>query len=229
MKYAQILLFGLALVACNDDGLGINNNTDGGNKKDGMSTVDMTVNNNPGQDLAMKPPGDGAVLGDLKGVSCGNESCTSTQQCCVQSTGGMNFSAMCVAPGQCADGGLVAACDGPEDCPSSDQGCCVDVNVAFGGMSMNPSGSGGASCMATCQAFADINTDTGVANIKSALCHQPSDCAGLVGDVNLPILGMQKDQAFSACCSASQGGATLTFCAPEIAATFGSSFGIECQ
>jgi len=223
MKYINFFVLGFALavgsLACNDDGLGVNNN--GKDLSAGGGDIKPS-------DLKMNDPGDGPTTPqDLKGVSCGDETCNSSQQCCVQPTGGQNFSATCVGLGGCADGGLVASCDGPEDCSVSGQGCCVDVTVSFGMMSMNPSGSGGASCNATCEANAVVDTGAGSADIQSALCHKDADCVGLVGDVDAPFIGGM-NQAFNKCCKAMQGGQSLSFCAPEGVATFGSVVGIDC-
>lgn len=231
MKHAKILSLALCsglLFACNDDGLkvggdGGNTNQDGGNN----AQPDLKGNTNNDQGMTIV---DMTASGpqDLKGVSCGQETCNGAQQCCVQSTGGQSFSATCVNMGQCGDGGLVAACDGPEDCPMSGQQCCVDVSVSFGGMSMNPSGAGGSMCGAACEANAVVDTGAGQADIKSALCHSNADCTGLVGDVDAPFVGGMNQQ-FSRCCTAMQGGTTLSFCAPDGVATFGSVVGIECQ
>lgn len=230
MKYAQILLLGCGLLfACNDDGLKVGVDG-GGQNNDGGNNAQPDLKGNGGNnDQGMSIP-DMTMGGpqDLSGISCGTQTCSGAQQCCVQSTGGQNFSAMCVGMGQCGDGGLVALCDGPEDCPVSGQRCCIDVTVSIGGMSMNPMGSGGSMCGAMCEANAVVDTQSQKGDIKSAFCHTNADCAGLIGDFDAGGFG-QEDTPFDTCCTAMQGGAALSFCAPSLVKIVGGSFGIDCQ
>jgi len=133
---------------------------------------------NGGPDMSMPadlaPPPDMA----LNGVGCGMMTCAVGQSCCVTVSGTGTSSSSCIATGgNCA--GAALACDGPEDCTSS-QFCCG--TVAFSGGTNPDAGppvfnGGNSTCTGTCD-FA-TNYPTTPTNVTTRLCHFDTDCSGL--------------------------------------------------
>ncbi len=188
----------LALVlapACGDDGLG--SNTDAG--EDLSATTDGPIGDLAGKDFASKPGFDLAGA-DFGGILCGTQTCGAGNICClVPDFQGQSVTAMCSAASSCGDGGIPAACDGPEDCSSGTPDCCIALALGGGGMSA----SGGASCTASCPGSA---SQTG---LNTKLCHGPSDCANYNGTA--PIVG---NAPFDKCCGTA--GLSFRFCAPGL-------------
>jgi len=130
-----------------------------------------------GADMSMP---DLAPLPDmsLNGVGCGNMTCAIGQECCVTVSGTGTTSSSCIAAGGNCSGGAVLACDGPEDCTSS-QFCCGMITFTGG---LNPDAGtpmfngGNSSCTATC----DFNFTQGPPSmVTTRLCHFDADCTGL--------------------------------------------------
>jgi hypothetical protein len=89
------------------------------------------------------------------GVACGTMSCSGlTPDCCVNSMGQHCVDGVITG---CTNGPLFG-CDGPEDCPSASEMCCLQFN----GNGSRPSGT---SCLFSCPGPA---TDP--------LCHTRADC-----------------------------------------------------
>lgn len=99
----------------------------------------------------------------MVGVACGMATCTGTDICCVNFTGGMVTMA-CSAPADCM--GAPVSCDGPEDCARG-EACC--------GM-RGTGGGGSASCVP------DASCTFG------RLCHETADCTGT--DMCCPLMGI---------------------------------------
>lgn len=180
------------LVACSDDGLGING--DGG--------LDQSVSDLSGGDQAVKPGAVDLAARDFAGTSCGSMTCGSTETCCVvPDVANQSVMQMCQASASCDDGGIPISCDGPEDCSGGTPSCCVDVSL--GGMNVM----GGAMCTASCPASATGGGGGGMLTTK--LCHGAADCTNYVG--NAPVIGQAP---FDRCC----GNPTLPvkFCAPGL-------------
>jgi hypothetical protein len=92
------------------------------------------------------------------GVPCGNMICESPDSaCCVD-----NNSARCTTPNGCGNGGVVVACDGPEDCTM------FASNVCCGGSS---GGAPSTQCRFSCQGG------------EIPICHELADCPALAGYV----------------------------------------------
>lgn len=159
---------------------------------------------------------------DSAGLQCGNMTCATGQDCCIEGSPG-SFTSTCMPTGTCQqDGGVILTCDGPEDCASAMPECCITASgmgmVSDGGASGN--GAGQSSCVTKCVAV--INADsTGMFTAHTRLCHVPDECAGLSGTLNTP-LGTQHDVPFSKCCTTPQTG-TLQTCLPQIATMFGAT------
>jgi hypothetical protein len=188
------LAAGLALAACGNDGLGSGGDagTDLSAQAD-LAGADLSHKGTVGVDLAGR---------DFAGVSCGTMSCGGGEICCVNPGGGM-LSASCVAPSACGDGGLPAACDGPEDCTGGTS-CCANIVLGSGGaMSVQ----GMASCTATCPGSAAGGAGGGM--ITSKLCHNAADCVGYTGTA--PVIG---NTNFDSCCG--NAAFPIRFCAPAL-------------
>ena len=160
------------------------------------SGVDMSM-----PDLSLPPDM------SLNGVGCGSMTCPIGQECCVTVSGTGTTASTCIATGGDCTGGAVLACDGPEDCTSS-QFCCGTISFSGG---LNPDagtpmfGGGNASCAATC----DFNFTQGTPNmVTTRLCHFDADCAGL------SAFGQNLDK----CCTSAQAPG-LHFCASSLFAT----------
>lgn len=118
-------------------------------------------------DLAMSSPSDmiGAArdmsrlppdMMSTMGVACGTMVCSGfAADCCINNTGPHCVNGTVTG---CTNGPLFA-CDGPEDCPSSGESCCLQYSN-----SSKPDGSG---CLVSCPA--------------EALCHTAADCPKGVG------------------------------------------------
>jgi hypothetical protein len=175
------------LAACGDDTV----MTDLGGD---LSSPDLEV----GPDLSMDPPT----------VNCGGAQCDQNmgQVCCV-TTG----SSKCSLANACS--GNPFACDGPEDCMAG-AGCCGVISGVLGNKDAGTMtmGSGGAACMATCSASATLDTMNNF-TAHSKLCHQKSDCAGLMGSTPFGTA------VFDGCCSSAMTG-DYKFCAPTNYAGF---------
>ena len=100
-------------------------------------TDDGAVADGTADDGGIDAPPDGAV-----GIACGTETCTGTDECCVQP----GAQQMCVAAGTCQT--TTFTCDGPEDCATTES-CCP---VAGGGTQCTT----GPTCqVAGCQVMTD--------------------------------------------------------------------------
>lgn len=197
--------------ACGDGGLG--HGADGGGTKDMTTKTDdaaVTMDAATGTDGAASTT-DFASAGDFGGISCGTATCGAGSVCCIQQSG-TTVQQMCVTGTTCADGGITAACDGPEDCSTAAPSCCADVT--FDQTSMT--GGGNAMCTATCPGSATFANNKGA--ITTKLCHSAGDCMNYSGST--PAGPMPYDH----CCS--RMGATYKFCAPAATAQFAS--GVDC-
>jgi hypothetical protein len=190
MKYLPLLLL---LASCNDN----------------TAPADMSMPDSSMADLL--PPPD-LAMPDFSGVTCGNMSCTVGHDCCIILGGGGAIQPMCVPTGTCADGGVVAMCDGPEDCSTGTPNCCVTVDIGGGG----PDGGlgnfqgGDAMCTQKCPGSFILGGTGGT--VHTRLCHQTGDCTGYTGQTPFGNL------KFDSCCSRDQG---PSFCAPGLGATMG--------
>ncbi|HEY2745212.1 MAG TPA: hypothetical protein VGL86_11335 [Polyangia bacterium] len=163
--------------------------------------------NNGGPDMSMPPDLAPPPDMSLNGVACGASTiCAIGQECCVtvdNSTGAT--SASCISSGGTCTGGAVLACDGPEDCTSS-QFCCgmITFNGGLDPDAGAPMFNGGnSSCAATC----DFNLNQGPpTQVTTRLCHFDTDCTGLTA------FGQNLDK----CCSSTMAPG-LHFCAEAIA------------
>lgn len=153
----------------------------------------------PPRDLAMRIP---------NGVVCGSSTCTSPQTCCEVLVAGALQSSCLSAGTPCADGGVTAMCDGPEDCSTGS--CCVTVGFQAaakdGGTPMSTGGA--ASCSDSCTPGLDL----GNSMITTELCHTGADCAGVMGTTPLG------SSPFDGCCTLPQAG-NIQACAPKMYAT----------
>jgi hypothetical protein len=193
--FLGILIAGtVRLVACSDDGLGID--TDGG--------LDQSVQGDlAGVDQAVKPGQIDLAGRDFAGTNCGSMVCGSSQTCCVvPDIDNQSVMQMCQASPSCGDGGIPVSCDGPEDCGGGAPNCCVDISL--GGM-MNVMG--GAMCTASCPASASGGGGGGMLSTK--LCHGAADCQNYVGTA--PVIGMAP---FDRCCGNPI--LPMKFCAPGL-------------
>jgi hypothetical protein len=137
------------------------------------------------------------------GVSCGNTTCLSGEQCCFESSdGGIN--ATCATA--CQTGGLgVATCSGAADCPGG--ACCATVSTAAGAPPACPLVTASATCQPLCASTIPL-TCPGDAALN--LCRTRADCA------NDP-------SGFTECCTISQGGLTFQAClSPNLVVFAGS-------
>lgn len=147
MAYRLGLLAVLAVFACGGD----NKMTDApgsgsGSDANGSGASDASGDGTSGV-------GDANGSGGGPGTTCGNTSCSSTQECCVTGGGG---GGTCVTTGTCS--GVAFACDGPEDCTNGDV-CC------FGGGGGGSGGMEGSECKPANQC--QLNA-----------CHVSTDCGG---------------------------------------------------
>src|SRR5215475_5724615 len=133
---AKYLVIAFLLVACGSNKTA----SDAPNGGDG-NPIDSPMSNDAANDGSATT--DAAV-----GVSCGTMTCTSQQECCVDN-GGMRT---CVTQGQCT--GVAFACDGPEDCPTTEV-CCLAATGGMPGSTCKPAN--------MCQTSA---------------CHEDPDCSG---------------------------------------------------
>lgn len=146
MAYRMFVFLALlGFIACGDDA---GSNT---TKMDAPAATDDSGGS--GTDDAAVADAPGSTVDAGVGASCGNTTCTSTQECCF--TGG-GSAGTCVAQGTCS--GVSFACDGPEDC-ASNQVCC------YGNQGSGSGGTGGSECKLTAQC--QINA-----------CHDDTDCSG---------------------------------------------------
>ncbi|MEO6954432.1 MAG: hypothetical protein ABI321_21725 [Polyangia bacterium] len=197
--------------ACGGGGLG--NTTDAGGTqdlatsgKDAAVTIDAAVST----DSAVSSS-DFATAGDFSGIACGTMTCATGSVCCIKQSGS-TVQQMCVTGTSCADGGITAACDGPEDCSSASPSCCADIVFDQGQMSTN----GAAMCTASCPGSASVGNNSG--EIKTKLCHNAGECVGYTGNTQFGML------PYDHCCGYT--GATYRFCAPKAAEQITS--GIDC-
>lgn len=95
-------------------------------------------------------------------VACDERPCIAGDEVCCQLP--MVIVDICVAPGDCPDGGRVRTCDGPEDCQAGEL-CCLELDDF--GTSCVPEG--------TCS--------------QIELCHDVSTCSGAAYDC-CPVLGL---------------------------------------
>ncbi len=163
--------------------------------------------NNAGPDMSMPdlaPPPDMS----LNGVGCGTMTCAIGMDCCVMVSGTGTTTSTCIASGGSCTGGAVLACDGPEDCGSS-QFCCGTITFSGG---LNPDagapmfGGGNASCTGTCDF--STNYPSTPTMVTTRLCHFNEDCAGL------SAFGQPIDH----CCTSAQAPG-LHFCGSSLFAT----------
>lgn len=134
-------------------------------------------------DMAMSMARDMATRPDmatLDGVACGAVSCTNGDDCCVNNNG-----SHCTSQQQCTGGShpTLWACDGPEDCKSS--------NGGIGGMCC--ANSSGSACDITC---------SGLGTPSSPMCHSLDDCpanAGYTACCPVPVLTQYKVCSNQAC------------------------------
>lgn len=161
---------------------------------------------------------------DFAGVACGQTTCGSGQDCCVQLVSGAAVE-MCMPTGTCqADAGVALMCDGPEDCTTSMPECCITASgmgSAGDGGAMG-SGSGDSACVTKCVAVINANA-SGMFTAHTRMCHTNDDCTNLTGTVNSP-LGQMQNVAFAKCCSTPMTG-TLEICLPS----FATQLGATCQ
>lgn len=145
MLRLALLAAAMAVVGCGDDN-DTNPPGDSAVPDDGVIISDdmIVVDDAPVTDDAPSNNPDGAV-----GTECGTETCTTSQECCVEAGG-----RTCVATGTCA--GVALGCDGPEDCTGGEV-CC-----AGGG---GGPGSGGTECRNANQCNANV-------------CGSSTDCDG---------------------------------------------------
>lgn len=178
LSLAMIAL--LAAWGCDGDSMGEldgGGGTDSGVAMDGGGADSGDVDGGAGDDAGpgddaspsgdASPGDDGGTSGDGGGgttdagppaVACGTMTCSGlTPQCCVVTGGGGAMSTCISADERCR--GVTASCDGPEDCPGTQQ-CCVGLGSA---------GSGGASCQDACGIGA------------RAACHDATTCPSVDG------------------------------------------------
>ena len=86
------------------------------------------------------------------------------EQCCIEFSGG----ASCVAAGAC-ESGLVAACDGPEDCADGDICCAQGTFNILGGE---------ANVMARCIDDCEYSLELMGGYVSTNACHTVEDCEG---------------------------------------------------
>ena len=167
--------------------------------KDSAPPNDMSV---ALPDMAMNPD---FAASPYAGIICGDGGCDSPNICCVRPSGAA-FTPSCEGASTCMGSGTgIAACDGPEDCPSSSNTCCMQVAFMKNPDNTATPQSGTASCVSNCAATVDVTPDTITFNSK--LCHKTSDCAGYAGQ----ILGT--DLTFDGCCYRTE--IDFRFCAPK--------------
>jgi hypothetical protein len=176
----------LVMVGCGDDTA-----SDGGLDLSAMADL-----------RGQKPPVD--LYGDdFAGIGCGGSMiCSAGNICCVTpSPDGMTITNSCEPMGSCGDGGIPAACDGPEDCTGSN--CCIGLSLGSGGQI-----AGSAACNASCNASIMIGTGGNSGTLTTKLCHGAADCTSYTGPTPFG------DQAYSACCN--YAGIPVGFCAPSL-------------
>jgi hypothetical protein len=114
------------------------------------------------RDFTVAPTVDLAEPPDLAfgpGVRCGNMTCEPPNgACCID-----NNSERCTTPNGCGSGGVVIACDGPEDCTMFGSNVCCGNS---GG------GEPTTQCRFTCQGG------------EVPICHERADCPTLAGFVD---------------------------------------------
>ncbi len=128
IRLSSICLGLLFVSACGNSGLGTD--TDGGNKDLSAASNDLSgvaqdfdVVVSVGPDLASRR--------SSAASRCGQQTCGATETCCSSyDSTTMSISQMCTTDTTCGDGGIAAACDGPEDCSGSKPNCCVDDHNA---------------------------------------------------------------------------------------------------
>jgi hypothetical protein len=138
---------------------------------------------------------------DFSGVSCGTQACAAGQVCCITQSGGTPSYACATS---CADGGVVVACDGPDNCRSGSSNLCCGTLFPNGGTAPLCSVTAYSACADTCttQLPQTCSGDPGTVRF----CHRAADC---VSDAQNPN-----------CCQFSSGGRDLTFCASSAVKSF---------
>jgi len=208
MRNLPLALLALAAAGCADRALPINGagfgDGGGGGQPDLSVRIDMPA---PPIDMA-RQPADLSTSVDLKGITCGAQTCNSAnQECCVSPTTG---AAGCANKGQCnRDLGAVLTCDGPEDCTGGMPSCCATIGGAGGGSAM---------CSSSCPGSATPGSG-GSFNATTKLCHGKGDCAGYNGTVNF---GGTQTLPFNQCCELPQANG-FRFCAPGLITMIGGT------
>jgi hypothetical protein len=145
------------------------------------------------------PQGDLADLAappDLiaNGITCGAMQCPVGERCCAR-TVGMTTTTMCAS--SCPDGGISAACDGPEDCTGNP--CCAQI------MANTTSGSSCTTMANACVPTYSIGTQSG----QTRVCHVDGDCTSGGVTTNL-----------NRCCTVTQNGVMAHICLNTVLAQF---------
>ena len=161
------LLVFLLIASCSFDqtGLGAASSQDApqGTTADAPAggTPDAKQSGTPDARVADAPP-PAPDASPFIGVTCGTQTCTGSDVCCVPGFGGGNTGPSCAQ--QCPAGDSPYACDGPEDC-SGGSVCCLSRS--------------GSSCT-------DANSCGGF-NGGSVACRSDNDCSN--GDTCCPVQG----------------------------------------
>ena len=137
------------------------------------------------------------LLTDYSGVRCGSMTCQAGDVCCISLGGGTECAS------SCTDGGIVAACDGPEDCTSGAPYCCAHLEVGYGTLPNCPVIAADSDCRALCDTMVPLQCP---AMGRGRLCHTASDCTA--------------DPSTPNCCTFVASGGGVTFCVDSFVKQF---------
>jgi hypothetical protein len=174
-----------------------------GNAPPGDSNLPPPGDGSPAHDGA-SPSGDSGGDGGVYDFGCGgNTACPLSTVCCTMPGNPATFG--CVNPANCPSGDKIA-CDGPDECVGTGTPICCGVAVGNGQGSFPSCGASalGTSCTSTCTTHTATScSDTSTVQI----CHFSPDCM---------------DPAYPNCCTFTSNGSSLTFCADNGLAAFGT-------
>lgn len=152
-------------------------------------------------------PFDGALP---NGVQCDTTTCAVGQVCCVAGSGG-GVNAFCASSCPSTDDAgtpiVALGCDGPEDCASTGNVCCVNVKLGAGAFPTCAIDSAGSSCKAAsaCPYALPFSCN---ATVSSKACATSSDCgAASPKCCDLSTLGIDSRMCTDALVASFLGGA----------------------